>query len=271
MQYKCGIEFRICSEIFANLWHHLRKICHFSKTFPEKISHAIRHTFHRLEHTFCANKMCLICAVGSCKRSTGIVDDFYNFTDRNKVITSKLIRQGFRFHKLPWTFSKFYDRNGNLAVIKCFDTSALIFKIAKNTYIFDLKCVKNDNTPAPVTRINVAFVWYEVLNFDNLANLFAHYDTYLFTYLYFGENCFGNIVIYFREKNVYIVSCNNKKIYIYCYQMMSEFRENCFSQHAKSCNYHSVMFELFVDIIFPACKELQLSLLCYCVNKIIWK
>ncbi len=44
----------------------------------------------------------------------GACSDVEDFNDRNKVITSKLIRQGYRFHKLRRTFSKFYQRNGNL-------------------------------------------------------------------------------------------------------------------------------------------------------------
>lgn len=40
--------------------------------------------------------------------------DVEDFNDRNKVIISKLLRQGNRFHKLRRTFSKFYYRKGDL-------------------------------------------------------------------------------------------------------------------------------------------------------------
>ena len=36
------------------------------------------------------------------------------WTYRNKTITEKLLSQGFRFHKLRKTFSKFYHRNRSL-------------------------------------------------------------------------------------------------------------------------------------------------------------
>ena len=36
------------------------------------------------------------------------VDDFNN---RNKVLTAKLLRQGYRYHKLHKAFSKFYRRH----------------------------------------------------------------------------------------------------------------------------------------------------------------
>ena len=33
-----------------------------------------------------------------------------NFNTRNKLLTQKLLKQGYRYHKLPKTFSKFYKR-----------------------------------------------------------------------------------------------------------------------------------------------------------------
>ena len=44
-------------------------------------------------------------------RVCGKVEDF---NDRNKFITSKLLQQGFRYHKLRKTFSNFYRRNTHL-------------------------------------------------------------------------------------------------------------------------------------------------------------
>ena len=39
-------------------------------------------------------------------RVSGHVHDFFN--TRNKVLTAKLLRQGYRYHKLRKAFSKFY-------------------------------------------------------------------------------------------------------------------------------------------------------------------
>ena len=38
------------------------------------------------------------------------VDDF-NTRNQNKVLTAKLLRQGYRYHKLRKAFSKFYRRH----------------------------------------------------------------------------------------------------------------------------------------------------------------
>ena len=40
--------------------------------------------------------------------------DVKEFNDRNKQITCKLLRQGYRYHKLRIHFAKFYHRNGDL-------------------------------------------------------------------------------------------------------------------------------------------------------------
>ena len=40
--------------------------------------------------------------------------DVKDFNDRNKQITSKLLQQGYRYHKLCIFFTKFYKRNGDL-------------------------------------------------------------------------------------------------------------------------------------------------------------
>ena len=41
-------------------------------------------------------------------RVSSYVDDFYT---RNKVLTAKLLRQGYKYHKLPKAFSKFHRRH----------------------------------------------------------------------------------------------------------------------------------------------------------------
>ena len=38
------------------------------------------------------------------------------FNTRNKVLTAKLLRQGYRYHKLRKTFSKFYRRHLDLCL-----------------------------------------------------------------------------------------------------------------------------------------------------------
>ena len=43
-----------------------------------------------------------------CARVSSHVDDF---NTRNKVLTAKLLRQGYRYHKLRKAFSKFYRRH----------------------------------------------------------------------------------------------------------------------------------------------------------------
>ena len=44
-------------------------------------------------------------------RVSSIVDDF---NTRNKILTAKLLRQGYRYHKLRKAFSKFYRRHFDL-------------------------------------------------------------------------------------------------------------------------------------------------------------
>ena len=47
---------------------------------------------------------------GFARVSSHVVD----FNARNKVLTAKLLRQGYRYHKLRKTFSKFYRRHYEL-------------------------------------------------------------------------------------------------------------------------------------------------------------
>ena len=46
-------------------------------------------------------------------RVSSHVDDF---NTRNKVLTAKLIRQGYRYHKVRKAFSKFYRRHFDLEI-----------------------------------------------------------------------------------------------------------------------------------------------------------
>ena len=46
-------------------------------------------------------------------RESSHVDDFNN---RNKILTSKLLKQGYRYHKFHIAFSKFYYHHSELIV-----------------------------------------------------------------------------------------------------------------------------------------------------------
>ena len=52
-------------------------------------------------------------AAYSFARECSNVDDF---NKRNLFLTAKLLNQGYRYHKLRKTFSKFYHRNSDLIV-----------------------------------------------------------------------------------------------------------------------------------------------------------
>ena len=39
------------------------------------------------------------------------VSKFADFNTRNKILTAKLLKQGYRYHKLRRTFSRFYRRH----------------------------------------------------------------------------------------------------------------------------------------------------------------
>ena len=43
-----------------------------------------------------------------------------DFNTRNKLLIQKLLKQGYQYHKLPKTFSKFYRRNSNYDLISKF-------------------------------------------------------------------------------------------------------------------------------------------------------
>ena len=47
---------------------------------------------------------------GCCQAHWGLPSENFNFNTRNKLLTQKLLKQGYPYHKLPKTFSKFYRR-----------------------------------------------------------------------------------------------------------------------------------------------------------------
>ena len=48
------------------------------------------------------------------KKKTELSTTFVCFNMRNKCLTSKILQQGYRYHKLPKTFFKFYRRHYEL-------------------------------------------------------------------------------------------------------------------------------------------------------------
>ena len=47
-------------------------------------------------------------------RFAGVSSHVTDFNTRNKIVTAKLLKQGYRYHKLRKTFSKFYRRHYDL-------------------------------------------------------------------------------------------------------------------------------------------------------------
>ena len=63
-------------------------------------------------HTTCVSYSCgFISQLIRFARVCSQVDDFYT---RNKCLTAKLLKQGYRYHKLRKVFSKFYRRHHEL-------------------------------------------------------------------------------------------------------------------------------------------------------------
>ena len=48
------------------------------------------------------------------RNSLGLLESVTDFNARNKCLTAKLLQQGYRYHKLRKTFSKFYRRHYEL-------------------------------------------------------------------------------------------------------------------------------------------------------------
>ena len=71
-------------------------------------------------------------------RVSNHVDDF---NIRNKVLTAKLLRQGYRYHKLRKAFSKFYRRHFDI-VKKIVSNVVDIVKFVSNTSRIKVKNIK---------------------------------------------------------------------------------------------------------------------------------
>ena len=68
------------------------------------------------------------------------VDDF---NTRNKVLTAKLLRQGYRYHKLCKAFSKFYQRHFDL-VSKYVGLKTLFCKVFLNLIFMVTWCINSE-------------------------------------------------------------------------------------------------------------------------------
>ena len=49
-------------------------------------------------------------------RFARVCSNVNNFNNRNLFLTAKLLKQGYRYHKIRKAFSKFYHRNSELIV-----------------------------------------------------------------------------------------------------------------------------------------------------------
>ena len=106
-----------------------------------------------------------------------------DFSDRNRVITEKLLKQGYRYDKLRKTFSKFYYRN--LSLISKYKSNLktllrqgishtefyidVIYKLRKITghtlfHFLSIKRIKNSLRRAMIQLYyNVLHVWWSTL------------------------------------------------------------------------------------------------------------
>ena len=66
-------------------------------------------------------------------RACSNVDDFNN---RNLFLTAKLLKQGYRYHKIRKTFSKFYHRHSELIVKYNIGLKTLCNKAYQNLYLW---------------------------------------------------------------------------------------------------------------------------------------
>jgi len=62
------------------------------------------HQAHLMEHTYLSQLI----------RFARVCNKVEDFNDRNSIISRKLLKQGFLFHKLMKTFAKFYNRRFDL-------------------------------------------------------------------------------------------------------------------------------------------------------------
>lgn len=88
--------------------------------------------------------------------------DVKDFNARNSLITGKLLQQGYRYHKLRKTFSKFYHRNSDLLSKYNVNLKTLLRGIAHPDYygdvIYKLRKIKRDCFHGSFNKIIKSFI-----------------------------------------------------------------------------------------------------------------
>ena len=74
-------------------------------------------------------------------RVSSHVDDF---NTRNKVLTAKLLRQGYRYHKLRKAFSKFYRRHFDIVSKYNVGLKTLLCKAFQNLNFMATWCINSE-------------------------------------------------------------------------------------------------------------------------------
>ena len=74
-------------------------------------------------------------------RVSSHVDDF---NTRNKVLTAKLLRQGYRYHKLRKAFSKFYRRHFDIVSTYNVGLKTLLLQGLQNLNFMGTWCINSE-------------------------------------------------------------------------------------------------------------------------------
>ena len=69
------------------------------------------------------------------------VDDF---NTRNKVLTAKLLRQGYRYHKIRMAFSKFYRRHFDIVSKYNVGLKTLLLQGLSEPNFMALRCINSE-------------------------------------------------------------------------------------------------------------------------------
>ena len=67
-----------------------------------------------------------------------------NFNTRNKVLTAKLLRQGYRYHKIRKAFSKFYRRHFDIVSKYNVGLKALLLECFQNLNFIGTWCINSE-------------------------------------------------------------------------------------------------------------------------------
>ena len=89
--------------------------------------------------------------------------DISDFNNRNFLLTSRLLQQGYRFHKLRKTFSKFFYRNSDILNKYNTNLKTLLRSIAHPDFYGDLiyklrKIIGSTSFPSLFTKIIKSFI-----------------------------------------------------------------------------------------------------------------